>query len=163
MYPLRVIHDLRPILPWTIYSLPVSVEQGPKPAVHEQRFAVNWDEDNDERVLAAVLGVFFRRPQALRSLYATGEHKGTLTIWTSTIAAADLGAWQAASTGPAIDDSWPVRTFNVLAETERTGGRQILPMGYEDLVFRTFDSEHDELNWLIKLFNLGPTGPHLPW
>jgi hypothetical protein len=61
MYPLRVIHDLRPILPWTIYSLPVSVEQGPKPAVHEQRFAVNWDEDNDERVLAAVLGVFFRR------------------------------------------------------------------------------------------------------
>lgn len=163
MYPLRVVHDLRPALPWTIYSLPVSIEQGSSPVVHEHRFAVNWDEDNDERILAAVLGVFFRRPQTLRNLYATGEHRGTLTIWASITPVADLAAWQAASVGPAIDDSWPVRSFNVLSETERTGGRQILPIGYEDTTFRTFSPEHDELNWLIKLFNLGPTGQRLPW
>jgi hypothetical protein len=163
MYPLRVVHDLRPALSWTIYSLPVSIERGPKLAVHEQRFAINWDEDNDERILAAVLDVFFRRPQALRNLYAAGEGKGSLTIWAATTPVPDLAAWQAASAGPAIQDSWPVRTINVFNETERTGGRQTIPIGYEDLVFRTFPPEDDELNWLIKLFNLGPTGPHLPW
>lgn len=163
MYPLRVVHDLRPALPWTIYSLPISIEQGSNPVVLERRFAVSWDEDNDERILAAVLDVYFRRPQALQSLYAAGEHKGTLTIWASTTPVADLAAWQAASSGPAIHDSWPVEAINVVTETLRTGGRQTTPIGYEDLAFRTFPPEHDELNWLIKLFNLGLNESSPPW
>jgi hypothetical protein len=131
--------------------------------VHERRFAIRWDEDHDERVLAAVLDVFFRRPEALWNLYAVGEQRGCLTIWTSSTAAADLYAWQAASMGPAIRDSWPVVTINVYAETRRTGGRQILDAMDDDLALRNFPPEHDQLNWLIKLFQLGPTGPRLPW
>jgi hypothetical protein len=163
MYPLRVVHDLRPVLPWTVYSLPVNIEQGSAPALHERRFAVRWDEDNDERILAAVLDVFFRRPEALWNLYAVGEHKGSLTIWTSTTPVADLAAWQAASRGPAIRDAWPVSAINVYAEIVRTGGFRQLQHLSDDQVPRTFPPEHDELNWLIKLFQLGPTGPRRPW
>lgn len=163
MYPMRVVHDLRPALPWTIYSLPINIEQGSEPAVHERRFAVQWDEDNDERILAAILDVYFRRPEALWNLYAVGEHKGSLTIWASTTPVADLAAWQVASNGPAIQDSWPVTTFNVYAEIMRTGGRRTLQMMGDDQVLRTFPPEHDQLNWLIKLFELGPSGPRRPW
>jgi hypothetical protein len=163
MYPLRVVHDLRPALPWTIYSLPISIEHGSPPAVHERRFAVQWDEDNDERILAAVLDVYFRRPQALWNLYAAGEHKGSLSIWAATFPVADQAAWAAASAGPAIQDSWPVKTINAHAEILRTGGRQTLQMMAEDQVVRTFPPEHDQLNWLIKLFELGPSGPRIPW
>src|ERR1700722_4804350 len=107
MYPLRIVHDLRPTLPWTIYSLPISIEHGTPPAVQERRFAVQWDDDNDERILAAVLDVYFRRPEALRNLYAVGERKGGLNIWALTFPVTDQLAWQAASAGPAIQDSWP--------------------------------------------------------
>jgi hypothetical protein len=160
-YPLRVVHDLRPVLPWTIYSLPVSIEQGSPPVVHEQRFAVQWDEDNDERVLAAVLDVFFRHPPAVESLYAVAESKGSLTIWASTFPTADQHAWAAASAGPAVLDHWPVRTITLHQETRITGGRR--SMLSEGEVVRKFEPEHDQLNWLVKLFELGPTGPRLPW
>ena len=100
MYPLRAIHDLRPALPWTVYSLPIAIEHGTLPIVHERRFAIQWDEDNDERVLAAVLDVFFRRPETIWNLYAIGERKGSLTIWGTTFAPVDLAAWNAASDGP---------------------------------------------------------------
>ena len=163
MYPLRVVLDLRPALPWTIYALPIDIEHGSEPALHERRFAIQWDEDNDERILAAVLDVFFRRPQVLWNLYAVGERKGSLTIWAATTPVADLAAWQAASTGPAIKDSWPVNTINLYAETVRTGGRQNLKMMDDDHVLRSFPPEHDQLNWLIKLFDLGPSGPRRPW
>ena len=163
MYPLRVVHDLRPALPWTIYSLPIAVEHGSTPVVHERRFAVLWDDDNDERILAAVLDVFFRRPQALWSLYAVGERKGSLSIWAATFPVADQAAWQAASAGPAIQDSWPVEGINAFAEIKRTGGRQNTPLLDEDVVLRRFPPDHDQLNWIINLFNLGPSGPHLPW
>jgi hypothetical protein len=164
MYPLRLVHDLRPVLPWTIYSLPINIEQGSTPALHERRFAIRWDEDNDERILAAVLDVFYRRPEALWSLYAVGERKGNLTIWAQTIPTADQVAWAAASTGPAIHDEWPVSTINAYAEIMRTGGRRTIEMtGEGDVVVRKFPPEHDQLNWLINLFDLGPSGPRRAW
>ena len=163
MYPLRVIHDLRPELSWTIYSLPIYIEQGSSPAQHERRFAVRWDEDNDERILAAVLDVFFRRPEAIWNLYAVGERKGSLTIWGATFPVADQNAWAAASRGPAIIDEWPTTTINTYAEIVRTGGLQALRTMENDHVHRTFTPEHDNLNWLIKLFDLGPSGPRRPW
>jgi hypothetical protein len=162
MYPVRAIHDLRSALPWTIYSLPIAIEHQAQPIVHERRFAIHWDEDNDERILAAVLDVFFRHPKAILNLYAVGEAKGSLTIWGSTFAPADLAAWKAASDGAAIQDSWPVTTINAFAEISRTGGRQSLGVD-DDHVLRAFTPEHDQLNWLIKLFALGPTGPRIPW
>ncbi|MEO7917628.1 MAG: hypothetical protein ABIR16_08285, partial [Dokdonella sp.] len=139
-----------------------NTEQGSDPALHERRFAIQWDEDNDERILAAVLGVFFHRPEALGKLYAVGERKGCLTLWAAATPSADLAAWQSASAGPAIQDSWPVTTINVYKKTMRTGGRQHEVMD-DDHVIRDFPPEHDQLNWLIKLFNLGPSGPVLPW
>ncbi len=163
MYPLRVVHDLRPALPWTIYALPINIEQGSDPALHERRFAVLWDEDNDERILAAVLDVFYRRPEALWNLYAVGERKGSLTIWAQVITTADQNAWALASTGPAVFDEWPVESITGFAEIRRTGGRRTLQMIDDDHVPRTFPPEHDELNWLIKLFKLGPSGPRRPW
>jgi hypothetical protein len=163
MYPLRVVHDLRPALPWTIYSLPINIEQGSAPALHERRFAILWDEDNDERILAAVLDVFYRRPEALWNLYAVGERKGSLTIWALTISAADQNAWAAASTGPAIQDSWPIEGITTYAEIIRTAGRRTLGMMAADEDVRNFPPEHDQLNWLIKLFDLGPSGPRRAW
>lgn len=163
MYPLRVVCDLRPALPWTIYSLPISIEHGSGPVVHERRFAIQWDEDNDERILAVVLDVFFRRPQALWNLYAAGERKGSLSIWAVTLSVADQDAWAAASEGPAIQDSWPVEGITAHAEIMRTGGRQALQMMAEGEAVRTFPPDHDQLNWLIKLFDLGPSGPRRAW
>jgi hypothetical protein len=164
MYPLRVVHDLRPALPWTIYSLPIAIEHGSEPVVHERRFAVQWDEDNDERVLAAVLDVFFRRPEALWNLYAVGERKGALTIWAANFPVSDQIAWQSASTNPAIQDSWPVRGIDAVAEIMRTGGiRQNIQMMGDDVVARKFPPDHDQLNWLINLFGLGPSAPRRPW
>jgi hypothetical protein len=151
---MRLVHDLRPALPWTIYSLPISIEEGSALAVQELRFAIRWDEDNDERILAAVLDVYFRNPQALCNLYAAGERKGSLSIWAADFPVEDHVAWHAASKGPAIQDSWLVDGINVHAETTRTGGRQS-----EDDAVRKFPSDHDQLNWLIKLFALGPSGP----
>jgi len=159
MYPLRLVHDLRPVLPWTIYSLPINAEQGSAAAVHERRFAILWDEDNDERILAAVLDVFYRRPEALQILYAVGERKGSLTVWAQTFPIADQAAWAAASTGPAVQDSWPVETINAHTEILRTGGARMS----EDAVIRKFPPDHDQLNWLINLFDLGPSGPRRSW
>ena len=163
MYPMRVVHDLRPALPWTIYSLPISIEHGSAPAVHERRFAIQWDEDNDERILAAVLDVYFRRPQALWNLYAAGERTGSLSIWAADFPIVDQNAWAAASAGPAIQDSWPVEGISLYEETVRTGGRQTLQMMGEDEAVRKFPPEHDQLNWLINLFDLGPSGPRRAW
>jgi hypothetical protein len=164
MHPLRVIHDLRPALPWTIYALPFNIEDGAVPAVCEHRFAIKWDEDEDERIHAAVLYVYFRRPEALLNLYAVGERKGSLTIWAANFPIADQSAWASASQGPAIQDAWPVKTINAVAEIMRTGGRRqtIQTMG-EDVVARKFPPDHDQLNWLINLFDLGPSGPRRTW
>jgi hypothetical protein len=162
-FPLRVIHDLRPALPWTIYSLPIKIESGPDAGVYEHRFAILWDEDNDERVHAAVLDVFFRHPETLLSMYAVGERKGSLTIWAAVFPVADQNAWAFASRHPAIQDEWPVSGINLNQEIMRTGALKNLdPMDW-DKVHRKFPPAHDQLNWLINLFNLGPTGPRLPW
>jgi len=163
MYPLRVVHDLRPALPWTIYSLPISIEHGSEPVVHERRFAVQWDEDNDERILAAILDVYFRRPQALSNLFAVGERKGTLTVWAVNFPVADQNAWAAASKGPAIQDAWTVNGIHLVSEIMRTGGARVTPESLlGDEVIRNFPRDHDQLNWLIKLFDLGPPGPRMP-
>jgi hypothetical protein len=159
-YPFRVLHDLRPALPWTVYCLPVKIDHGPETGVYEHRFAIQWDEDNDERIHAAILDVFYRHPEALLSMYAVGERKGSLSIWAAVFPLADQQAWMLASRGPAIQDIWGI---NPIQEIKRTGGLQTLgPMDW-DKVLRKFEPEHDQLNWLIGLFNLGPTGPRLPW
>jgi hypothetical protein len=164
MYPLRLVHDLRPSLPWTIYSLPFNIEGVSDPAVYEHRFAIQWDEDEDERIHAAVLDVYFRRPEALANLYAVGERKGSLTVWAANFPIADQSAWASASQGPAIHDAWPVRTINAIAEIKRTGGRrQIIQTMDDDVVARRFSPDHDQLNWLINLFDLGPCVPSRPW
>lgn len=162
-YPLRVVHDLRPALPWTIYSLPIKIEHSLDNGVYEHRFAICWDEDNDERIHAAVLDVFFRRPETLLSLYAIGERKGSLTVWAAVFPLPDQTAWAEASRIPAILDDWPVSPITLNREIVRTGGFQNPdPMDW-DKVPRKFPPAHDQLNWLINLFNLGPTGPRLPW
>jgi hypothetical protein len=161
MYPLRVVHDLRPILPWTIHSLPFTVADGSVLADREHRIAVKWDEDEDERIYAALLDVYFRRPEAISNIYAVGEHKGSLTLWAAKCPTADQSAWAAASRGPAIHDAWPVTTVNAIAETTLTGGRrQMIETIGDDVIARKFSSEHDQLNLLIQLFELGPSGPH---
>jgi hypothetical protein len=160
-YPLRVVHDLRPALPWTIYSVPIKIDHGPDTGVYEHRFAINWDEDNDERIHAAVLDVLFRRPETLLSLYAAGEHKGTLTIWAAAFPLADQNAWGLASKHPAIQDEWGLMPIKLTKETRIAGGRRATMS--EDEVAQKFGPEHDQLNWLIKLFSLGPSGPRLPW
>jgi hypothetical protein len=164
MYPLRVVHDLRPTLQWTIYSLPFNIDDGSGPAVYEHRFAIQWDEDEDERILAAILDVYFRRPDALSNLYAAGERKGSLTIWASKFPLSDQSAWASASRGPAIQDNWLIETITAISETMLTGGRRqmIQTMG-EDVLVRKFSADHDQLNWLINLFDLGPSGPRRPW
>jgi hypothetical protein len=163
MYPLRVVHDLRPALPWTIYSLPISIEHGSPPAVHERRFAVEWDDDNDERILAAVLDVYFRRPEAMWNVYAVGERKGGLNIWATAFPLNDQLAWQAASAGPAIQDSWAVNGIHAVAEVMRTGVLSTAETIANGEAIRKFPLEHDQLNWLIKLFELGPSAPRRAW
>lgn len=162
-YPIRVVHDLRPVLSWTIYALPICIEQGSRPAQHERRFAIQWDEDNDERVLAAVLDVYFRHPEAITNLYAVGERKGSLTVWGASFSPGDQNAWAAASRGAAILDEWPTATITVHSEIVRTGGMRTLRTEDTDHVHRNFSPQHDHLNWLIKLFSLGPSGPGIPW
>jgi hypothetical protein len=76
----------------------------------------------------------------------------------------DQIAWQSASTNPAIQDSWPVRGIDAVAETMRTGAiRQNIQMMGDDVVARKFPPDHDQLNWLINLFGLGPSAPRRPW
>ena len=162
-YPLRVVHDLRPALPWTIYALPIFIEQGSEPAQHERRFAVRWDEDNDERILAAILDVYFRHPKGIWNLHAVGERKGSLTVWAAVSSPADQLAWAEASKGAAILDQWPTTTITTYSEIVRTGGMRAVRTDDSDHVYRHFTPEHDDLNWLIRLFSLGPTGPRIPW
>lgn len=163
MYPLRVIHDLRPALPWTVVALPITFEQTTESAVLERRFAIKWDEDNDERIFAALLDVFYRRPEAIWNLYAVAEHKGTLSIWAANFPAADMSSWLLASKGPAIQDDWPVTSVQAYGKILRTGGRRLPDAIAEDAVLRTFPPEDDELNWLINLFDLGPSGAPRDW
>jgi hypothetical protein len=160
MYPLHIVHDLRPTLPWTIYSLPFNIQDGSAVVAHEHRMAILWDEDEDERIHAALLDVYFRRPEALSSVYAVGEHKGGLTIWAAKFPTAHQSAWASASQGPAIHDAWPVTTVTAIAETMLTGGRrQMIETIGDDVIARKFSPEHDQLNLLIHLFELGPSGP----
>jgi hypothetical protein len=163
MYPLKLVHDLRPELPWSIYSLPIYIEQGSAPALHERRFAVKWDEDNDVRVLAAVLDAYFHRQETVWNLFAVGERKGLLTVWALVASDEDIATWQAASDGPAIMDSWPVEVIDGMAEIARTGGLKGMANRTEGHVTRAFPPEHDQLNWLIKLYGLGPSSPRREW
>lgn len=152
MYPLRLVHDLRPVCHLFLANK------------YRARFVVREAQGhNDERILAAVLDVFYRRAEALWSLYAVGERKGSLTIWAQTIPVADQLAWQAASAGPAIQDAWPVTTINAYTETMRTGGSRTIAMMADGHIVRKFPPEHDELNWLINLFDLRPSGPRRAW
>ena len=48
-------------------------------------------------------------------------------------------------------------------ETMRAGGRRLTQMIDEDVVVRKFPEEQDQFNWLISLFNQGPSGPRRAW
>lgn len=117
--------------------------------------------DEGDGVTYVPEGGLFRPPAAIGNVYAVGEHKGSLSIFAAVFPAADMAAWAAASRGPAIQDEWPVSPINLHKETQVTAGyRQLVG---EDATVRKFPSDHDQLNWLINLYELGPTGPRLPW
>lgn len=78
MFPFRLIADLRPASPWSIYAAPV-YRKSDRPVEH--RFAIRWDEDNDERVLAAVQALYYQSSREFRFCHGFGEHKGTLAVW----------------------------------------------------------------------------------
>jgi len=78
MFPFRLIADLRPASPWSIYAAP-AYRKSDRPVEH--RFAIRWDEDHDERVLAAVQALYYQSTREFRFCHAFGEHKGMLTVW----------------------------------------------------------------------------------
>jgi hypothetical protein len=80
MYPFRLLADLRPSSNWSVYSAPVYRRDGSHP-VEEHRFAVRWDEDNDQRVIGAIQALYYISPRCFRFCHAYGEHKGMLTVW----------------------------------------------------------------------------------
>lgn len=158
MYPIRLVHDLRPTLPWSIYELPIDVPGG-EPQVHARRFAVKWDEDNDERVFGAVLDAYFRNPESIWNLYAIGERKASLTVWTAELSSERRRVWTQAAESPAIMDAWTIDFVDTYDEVARVGGKRVLQEIARGDHRRHFPPEHGELNALIDLFALGPTGP----
>ena len=78
-HPFSLVVDLRPTIPWSIYSAPVSRYDDGRPVEH--RFAVRWDEDNDERVLKVALALYYRSPCEFRFIHAYAEQKAALTVY----------------------------------------------------------------------------------
>lgn len=79
MYPFKLVAELRPYSPFSVYACPVQ-RRGQDETI-EHRFAVRWDEDNDERVLAAIQNFYFCDQERFRFCHAFGEHKGMFTVW----------------------------------------------------------------------------------
>jgi hypothetical protein len=158
MYPLRLVHDLRPALPWSIHELPINIP-GRQPEIHARRIAIKWDEDNDERIFGALLDAYYRDPESIWSLYAVGERKAELTVWAAELSPERQVCWQKAADSDAIMDSWTVEFVDPYAEVARVGGMKTLQQLSRGDRRRHFTPEHDELNALIDLFKLGPTGP----
>jgi hypothetical protein len=166
MYPLVLVHDLRPVLPWTVYALPVDIPGGSEPQFHERRFAVKWDEDNDERVLGAVLAAYYAEPESIWGLYAVSESKGRLSVFAQDMLRQPIAvaAWQRAIRSPCIRDSWDLALEFVDRYREiRTGGARILEALTTGEPTRSFTRDYDPLNALVELFDLGPTGPRREW
>lgn len=163
MYPLVLIHDLRPTLPWSIYALPIDIPGGSEPRVHERRFAVRWDEDNDERVLGAVLAAYYAEPESAWNLFAVAEAKGSLTVFTQELTAPRAAAWRLAAETPCIHDIWPVEFVDTYDEIRHVGGVRKLQALASGQPTRRFSQDHDPLNSLIELFQLGPTGRRREW
>lgn len=163
MYPLRLVQDLRPVQPWSIYALPVTIPGGSEPETHERRFAVKWDEDNDERVLGAVLAAFYADPESVWSLFAVGEHKGSLTVFGQEFSPLRLAAWEKASNTPCLLDHWPLEIVDTYDEIARIGGLNSMKLEAQGGIVGHFNSEYDPLNALIELYELGPTGQRRAW
>jgi hypothetical protein len=165
MYPLVLVHDLRPVLPWSVYALPVDIPGGSEPQFHERRFAVKWDDDNDERVLGAVLAAYYASPESIWTLYAVGERKGGLTVYTQEVTRERMAAWQAAIRSHCIQDSWTLEIVDTYEQIQREGGLRFLERVAEGglIESRHFSTEHDPLDALIGLFELGPTGKRREW
>jgi hypothetical protein len=161
MYPLALVHDLRPTVPWSIYALPIDIPEGSEPRVHERRFAVKWDEDNDERVLGAVLAAYYADPESVWNLYAVAEAKGFLTVFTQELTAARESAWTRAAEAPCIQDSWELEVVDRYEEIRRVGGSLQAQAAGERT--RKFSADHDPLDSLVELFQLGPTGHRRAW
>jgi hypothetical protein len=163
MYPLRLVHDLRPILPWTVYELPVDIPGGAQPQPHARRFGVQWDEDNDERVLGAVLEAYFRHQESIWTLFAVAERKAALTVWTQELTAPRRDAWRAATNSLVIADVWDLEVVDAYDEVARVTGIGTLQLLKDGHRTRHFPPAYDQLNALIDLFELGPTGTRRPW
>ena len=163
MYPLRLVHDLRPTLPWTIFSLPIDIPGGSDPQVHSRRFAVRWDEDNDERVLGAVLDAYYSNQESIWNLYAISERKASLTVFTQEVTAKRRETWRKAASSPSLHDVWDLEMEDTYGEIARLGDLRALERAQEGDRRRYFSPAHDQLNALIDLFELGPTGARRPW
>lgn len=160
MYPLRLVHDLRPALPWSIFELPIDIPGG-EPHVHARRFAVRWDEDNDERVLGAVLDAYYRHPESIWTLFAVGERKAELIVWATQLSAERRASWEQAAQSTAIMDAWTVEFVDTYEEVVRAGRKRTQTLLAREERRRHFVPEYDDLNALIDLFQLGPTGSRL--
>ena len=163
MYPLRLVHDLRPVLPWSLYELPIDIPGGSQPQVHARRFGVEWDEDNDERVLGAVLEAYYRHQESIWNLFAISERKATLTVWTQELTDPRRDAWRAAASSPTIADTWDLEFVDTYAEVARVGGIKTIQLSKDEYRMGDFHPAYDRLNALIDLFELGPTGQRRPW
>jgi hypothetical protein len=163
MYPLRIVHDLRPVLPWTIYALPIDIPGGTGPQIHERRIAVRWDEDNDERVLGALLDAYYRRPESIWNVYAVAETKATLYVWTLIASSEDRAAWREAATCSAIMDAWDTEIVDGMDEVLRIGGSESIRRDKDGRRTLRFPAAHSDVNALIDLFGLGPSAPRREW
>jgi hypothetical protein len=158
-----LVHDLRPVLPWSVYALPIDIPGGSEPQFHERRFAVKWDEDNDERVLGAVLAAYYANPESIWTLYAIGERKGSLTVYTQEVTRERMAAWEAAIRSSCIQDIWTLDVVDTYDEIRRQGGLPTLRKLAAGEPTRRFGVEHEPLNALVDLFELGPKGKRREW
>lgn len=188
MHPFKLVADLRPHVPYSIYSVPVTMpRRGPKSTAHlvpadvkklhlrfgpdaqvslterplnldgpaQHRFAVLWDEDNDERVLAAIAAFYFAAPHEFRFAHCYGERKAVLTVWQLGFADEVVKTIRAAiDASPAISDWWEVEPCeSYLPEP----GTSLIPP-------YIMNAEIDpQLAALHALYTLGSFGAARPW
>ncbi|MBW4053617.1 MAG: hypothetical protein HIU85_19575 [Proteobacteria bacterium] len=124
---------------------------------------MKWDEDNDERVLGAVLAAYYADPESVWTLYAVAEAKGFLTVFTQELTAARAAAWKRAAGAPCIQDSWELEFVDRYDEIRRVGGIRALQALAAGEPTRISSADHDPLNSLVQLFQLGPTGHRREW
>jgi hypothetical protein len=108
--PFHTLVDLRPASPYTIHSVPVLPLAGTTPLEH--RFAVRWDADHDNRVLAAAAALYFGHPKEFRLVHAFSETRGTLTLWQRAFRDQVREAMESALREAPLGDCWRVTVLD---------------------------------------------------